>query len=174
MKSRAISKYVRDVISRRSSSFGLQNFRTARIYRNCPLRIDPASRMTPSCVQPIAIASASTYSRPPRQHPASPVRGLRRCLFFGRRRGRRDERIDPLVDRGEKKPVRNCPPSCPKTPERPTIRRGVPSALHYPLTPPEVRPATRCFSMHRNRMTTGMVAKMEVANRYCHLMKLKP
>ena len=44
----------------------------------------------------------------------------------------------------------------------------------YPFTPPEVRPATKCFSMHRNRMTTGMVAKMEVANRYCHLMKLKP
>lgn len=37
-----------------------------------------------------------------------------------------------------------------------------------PFTPPEVRPATKCFSMSRNRRITGMVAKMEVANRYCH------
>ena len=42
----------------------------------------------------------------------------------------------------------------------------------YPFTPPEVSPATRCFSMSRNSTITGIVANSDVANRYCHWMKL--
>ena len=39
---------------------------------------------------------------------------------------------------------------------------------YYPFTPPEARPLTRFFSMHIKRMTTGMMANREAANRYCH------
>ena len=42
----------------------------------------------------------------------------------------------------------------------------------YPFTPPEARPLTRFFSIHMKRMTTGMMAKMEAAKRYCHSMML--
>ena len=45
---------------------------------------------------------------------------------------------------------------------------------YQPFTPPEARPLTRFFSMHINRMTTGMMAKMEAANRYCHSIILYP
>ena len=41
-----------------------------------------------------------------------------------------------------------------------------------PLTPPEASPLTRFFSMHMNRITTGMIAKIEAAKRYCHSMML--
>ena len=38
----------------------------------------------------------------------------------------------------------------------------------YPLTPPEAKPLTRFFSIPMKRITTGMMAKMEAAKRYCH------
>ena len=42
----------------------------------------------------------------------------------------------------------------------------------YPFTPPEARPLTRFFSMHIKSMTTGMMAKIEAAKRYCHSIML--
>ena len=35
----------------------------------------------------------------------------------------------------------------------------------YPLTPPAVRPAVRCFSMNMKRITTGIVARRDAAKR---------
>ena len=40
------------------------------------------------------------------------------------------------------------------------------------ITPPEVKPEVRCFSMHMNRITTGIVASSDAANRYCHSIML--
>ena len=40
------------------------------------------------------------------------------------------------------------------------------------MTPPEVRPEVRCFSMQENRMTTGIVASRDAAKRYCHSIML--
>lgn len=49
------------------------------------------------------------------------------------------------------------------------LRRTAPyRRVYQPLTPPAVRPLVRCFSMPMNMMTTGMMAKMEAAKRYCH------
>ena len=45
-------------------------------------------------------------------------------------------------------------------------------AEDQPFTPPAVRPETKCFSMLMNRMTTGIIAKIEEANRYCHWIML--
>ena len=36
----------------------------------------------------------------------------------------------------------------------------------------EASPLTRFFSMHMKRITTGMMAKMEAAKRYCHSIML--
>ena len=44
--------------------------------------------------------------------------------------------------------------------------------MDQPLTPPAVRPLVRFFSMDMNRITTGTMAKMEAANRYCHSIML--
>ena len=52
-------------------------------------------------------------------------------------------------------------------PSRALLARG-----GYPLTPPEASPLTRFFSMHMKRITTGMMAKMEAAKRYCHSIML--
>ena len=46
------------------------------------------------------------------------------------------------------------------------------SVWTQPLTPPAVRPLVRFFSMDMKRMTTGTMAKMEEANRYCHSIML--
>ena len=48
---------------------------------------------------------------------------------------------------------------------RATVDRDPRLKLAYPLTPPAVRPLVRFFSMDMNKMTTGMMAKMEAANR---------
>ena len=45
-------------------------------------------------------------------------------------------------------------------------------AEDQPFTPPAVRPEVRCFSMPMNRITTGMMAKMDAAKRYCHSIML--
>ena len=43
---------------------------------------------------------------------------------------------------------------------------------YQPLTPPAVRPLVRFFSMDIKRITTGMVAKIDAAKRYCHSIML--